>query len=123
MFHSLKLLQQKHETNPDFEKTLKANGENSYCRAVIAEFFPALYLPQLEFYEGWVTDKIRSGDRSPWEYPSCFTDAIKEFQEYFYNEDLETFAPDIPGARKGLKRNLMRLADTIEKIITNGTGK
>ena len=117
MFHSLKLLRSKHETNPDFEKTLKANGENAYCRAVIAEFFPALYLPQLDFYIGWVTDKIKADDRSAWEWPSCFGDAIKEFQEYFYSEALETFAPNIPKARKNLKRTLEQLADNIEKII------
>ena len=49
--------------------------------------------------------------------PSCFGDAIKEFQEYFYSEALETFAPNIPKARKNLKRTLEQLADNIEKII------
>ena len=117
MFHSLKLLNSKHETNPDFEKTLKGNGENGYCRAVIAEFFPALYLPQLEFYAGWVIDKIKADDRTVWEWPPCFGDAIKEYQEHFYAEALEKFAPDIPKARKNLKRTLERLADNIEKII------
>ena len=117
MYESLKQLQAKHETNPDFEKTLKGNGENAYCRGWITEFYPSIYLPQLEFYAGWVTDKIDSDDRTPWERPECFDDALKEFQEYFYCEDLEYFAPDCAKAKKSLKKNLERLAESAAKII------
>ena len=55
MYDALKLLQKKHETNPNFEKTLKGNGENSYCRSYISELFSGIYLKEMKVYADWVS--------------------------------------------------------------------
>jgi hypothetical protein len=117
LYESLKLLQAKHETNPDFEKTLKANSENAYCRSCITEFFPTVYLPQMECYVDYITQKINADDRGPWERPECFDTVLRACQEKFYSEPLANVAPDCAKARKALKKNLERLADNAEKII------
>lgn len=97
MYNSLKLLEQKHETNPDFEKTLKANAENSYCRSCITELFPGIYLPQLKFYADWVSGKLDSGDTSPWRRTAGFDSAIQQIRDEFYNTPLAELAAACAG--------------------------
>ena len=123
LYESLKLLQAKHETNPDFEKTLKANSENAYCRSCITEFFPTVYLPQMECYVDCITQKINADDRGPWERPECFDTVLRACQEKFYSEPLANVAPDCAKARKALKKNLERLADNADKIINLSSAK
>lgn len=48
MYASLKRLESVTDTNPNFEMTLKRNGENFYCRSYIFENVRYLYVPEMK---------------------------------------------------------------------------
>ncbi len=117
MYDALKLMEQKHETNPDFEKTLKGNAENGYCRSYASEMFAGVYLPEMKVYAKWVAEKVRKNDRSVWTRPAEFDAAEKKIQDQFYATPLKQLAPDHAKAFKNLGVTLKKLADIAEKII------
>ena len=117
LYDALKLLEKKHETNPDFEKTLKGNAENTYCRSYISELFSGIYQPEMKVYTEWVTAKINADDRSAWERPAEFDAQEKAIQDKFYETPLKKLAPDHAKAFRNLSATLEKLAETTEKII------
>lgn len=117
LYDALKLLEKKHETNPDFEKTLKGNAENTYCRSYISELFSGIYQPEMKVYTEWVTAKINADDRSAWERPAEFDAQEKAIQDKFYETPLKKLAPDHAKAFRNLSATLEKLAGTTEKII------
>ena len=109
---SFRELRAKHRTNPDFESTLKGNAENNYCRSFIAEFFPALYIPELEACRTiWRDARRRGAD-------PVFADApeIAAIRDAFYSTPLEEFAPDRAAAERELPAALAELADIMTRI-------
>ena len=117
LYDALKLLEKKHETNPDFEKTLKGNAENTYCRSYISELFSGIYQPEMKVYTEWVTAKNNADDRSAWERPAEFDAQEKAIQDKFYETPLKKLAPDHAKAFRNLSATLEKLAGTTEKII------
>lgn len=61
MYDSLLKLRTVADTNPDFEVTLKHNGDNGYCRSYIAEFVRYLYIPECQIFFDAVLDAAESG--------------------------------------------------------------
>ena len=118
MYDSLERLKAKHRTNPDFETTLKANGENNYCRSFVCEFFPMIYLPQFEVMTKFVTEKIAAKDRREWTHPrELFDGERKRIQDEFYATPLKNFAPDHEKARRDLPEVLKKLARAAEQTL------
>ena len=117
LYDALKLLEKKHETYPLFEKTLKGNAENGYCRSYISELFSGVYLPEMEAYTGWAAAKIQADDHTPWEYPEMFEETRKTVRDKFYETPLKDLAPDHAEAFGKLSATLKKLAETTEKII------
>ena len=115
---ALALLQQKHETYPDFEKTLKGNAENNYCRSYISELFRGIYLPEFKVLESWIMDKVKKDDRTPWTPPYEQLDPEKKkIQDKFYETPLKKYAPDHAKAYKALPQTFKKLAAAAEKIV------
>ncbi len=114
---SLKLLEQKHRTNPDFERTLKGNAENGYCRSYISELFRGVYLPEMRVFSEWIAGKIRSGDRSEWRFPADFDAREKAIQDKFYATPLSELAPDHAKAARALSSTLKQLSAAAEQIL------
>lgn len=63
MYASLKRLESVTDTNPDFEVTLKRNGENSYCRSYIFENVRYLYVPEMKIVFEEVKRACRFGEK------------------------------------------------------------
>ncbi len=117
LFDSLKMLEAKHETNPDFEKTLKSNAEAGYCRSYISELFTGIYLPDLKAYSRWINSKINANDRAPLtKIPECEV-WKKEIQEKFHATPLAEMAPDHAVAFRNLPKTLEKLAAEAEKVL------
>lgn len=93
MFASLQQLGSKRPIHPDSADVLKGNAENSYCRSFIAEFYPALYVPEAEFYCRWLQQKLQNEDHAP-AVKEEFQAATAQIREHFYATPLEKFAPD-----------------------------
>ena len=118
MNDALALLQQKHETYPGFEKTLKGNAENNYCRTYASELFHGIYLPELKVLESWINGKLKQNDRTPWVRPDEQFDAEqKKIQDHFYETPLKKFAPDHVKAYKALPQTFKKFAQVAEKIV------
>ena len=112
------LLRKKHKTFPDFEKTLKGNAENFYCRTYASELFHGIYLPEFKMFESWINKKIDGNDLSPLKRPDDFFDSgEKKIQERFYEAPLKIFAPDHKEAFNALPKTFRELAKTASRIV------
>ena len=111
LYASLRALQRKHETNPDFEYTLKGNAENSYCRSFITELFTEIYIPELEICREIFLEAVQKNKRELGGFDDSRFDAVKD---RFYETPLEKMAPDCAGAVKKFPANLKKLADCFE---------
>ncbi len=90
--------------NPAFETTLKRNTDNSYCRSFIAEFFPALYLPEFEEWAAFVqTGKSPEAE-------------MKRIRQRFHATPLKFWKIDCEAARKRLVPNLLALRDLARRV-------
>lgn len=118
LYDSLNLLKEKHQTNPDFERTLKGNAEDFYCRTYASELFKGVYLPEMKVFSEWVTKKIRSGDRSEWRRPEEFEAREKAIQDTFYATPLSKLAPDHAKAVRRLGTTLKELSTVTEQILS-----
>ena len=108
-------MQRKHETNPNFETTLKGNAENGYCRAYITELFDGVYLPEYDICTNYWRNNFKNGIREikmtpedKW-YPHD-----KEFEKNrddFYAKPLSELYIDEAAAKSALADNLRKLAE------------
>ncbi len=117
LYDSLKLLERKHETNPNFEVTLKGNAEHWYCRSYISELFAGVYLPELQGYSEWIKAKLLTNDRSPLSKERAIVDLSNDVQNQFYETPLSELAPDHENALKQLPSTLEKLAQIAEEIV------
>lgn len=107
--HSLKRLENARECNPNFEKTLKANASNGYCRSYIFELFSALYLPEFKVYAKFIQEKTAAGDHTAFVRPDRFDTEQERIAEEFRKTPLRCYAPDTQAARQELPDTLKRL--------------
>ena len=114
LYASLKALQAKHETNPDFEMTLKGNASCSYCRAAIVELYKGLYIHELDAWTAAWRKEIQDNTRRR---PELDVKALlKPIEDKFYDTPLASLAPDVDKAFEDLPANIERLASTLEKL-------
>lgn len=114
---SLKALRAKHETNPDFEYTLKGNLENGYCRTQCAELISNVCIPELMGIVEWFLERINSGNRAPTSDAKESCAAIhKNVVDKFYDEPLANMAPDRARNFDLLPVSIRKLADIIDAI-------
>lgn len=117
MFDALVRLQRCQPTNPNFERTLKNNAENWYCRSFIYELFRMCYIPEHEAVEEAVSGIVRAGDRSFGPQPQSLRDRQAEIRARYREIPLKDIAPDHEAAKKALPATLTALAEIAEKLI------
>ncbi len=115
LYVSLKDLQRKHETNPNFEFTLKGNAENGYCRAYITELFDGIYLPEYDVCTNYWRNNFKNGIREIKLKPEDkWTPVDKEqarCRDDFYAKPLSELYIDSGRSKAELADNLRKLAE------------
>ena len=115
---SLKALQAKHETNPNFEFTLKGNAENGYCRTQIVELVSDIYIPEFSAVADCLTKRIADNDRSPFENLEKELRSIHAaVSDAFYKKPLAEMKPDRDAAFAKLPQSIRKLAQSIKELI------
>ncbi len=115
---SLKALQMKHETNPNFEFTLKGNAENGYCRTQIAELVSDIYIPEFSALADCFAKRIAADDHSPFENLEKELRSIHAtVSDAFYKKPLAEMKPDREAAFAKLPQSIRRLAQSIKELV------
>ena len=115
---SLKTLQAKHETNPNFEFTLKGNAENHYCRTHIAELVSEIYIPEFRALADCLLKRVSGDDRQPFEtLEKDLTDIHTSVSDAFYNKPLAEMKPDTEAAFAKLPQTIRKLKESIEELV------
>ncbi len=107
LFSSLRKLQAVTETNPGFERTLKHNADNGYCRSHAYELARFLYVPEAEIFFSEAKAAARAG-RSP-DFEAIMARA-EENRKLFHATPLEAMDA---GSRPDLRAVLERAAETV----------
>ncbi|MDD3953691.1 MAG: alpha-N-acetylglucosaminidase TIM-barrel domain-containing protein [Lentisphaeria bacterium] len=117
LFTSLQILASNRPIHPDSADILKGNAENSYCRSFIAEFYPALYQPEAEFYCCWLQKKLENEDYTP-ALKGEFQEAAGKIREQFYATPLSDFAPDPHSWQPEMRSKIFReILPNIQKLL------
>ena len=104
----------RHPTNPDFEKTLKGNAENDYCRSFIYELSKEIYEPAFDAFAQWVEERLVRGDRLRLNGTADEQEKLfAAVREAFYAKPLAEMAPDSAHALAELPETLGDAAKTI----------
>jgi hypothetical protein len=111
MYQSLLDLQRKHECNPDFEYTLKGNGENNYCRSYVYEMVKPVYLNEFKITAKSILRHLAAKDRSKYSVSEKDCSQARKVVDSFYATPLADMAPDNRKALKKLPSVLRALAD------------
>ena len=104
----------RHRTNPDFEKTLKGNAENSYCRSFVYELSKEVYEPAFAAFARWAEGRLARGDRSRLNGTAAEQDRLfAAVREAFYAKPLAEMAPCPERALAELPEVLRRAAGAL----------
>ena len=115
---SLKALQSKHETNPNFEFTLKGNAENGYCRSQMTELVSDIYIPEFNAYANCFAKRIAANDHAPFDnLEQEIRDIHASVRDAFYMKPLADMKRDTQAAFANLPQNIRRLAKAIEELV------
>ncbi|MBO4344934.1 MAG: hypothetical protein J5833_04215 [Victivallales bacterium] len=115
---SLKALQAKHETNPNFEFTLKGNAENGYCRSQIVELVSDIYIPEFSAFADCFAKRIAADDHSPFENLKSELNSIHcAVADAFYKKPLAEMKPDRDAAFAKLPQSIRKLAQSIKELV------
>ena len=115
---SLKALQSKHETNPNFEFTLKGNAENGYCRTQAVELVSDIYIPEFRAFADCLLKRISANDTTPFNnLEQTLRDIHASVSDAFYNKPLAEMKPDRKAAFAKLPQTIRHLAKTIEELV------
>jgi len=114
LFSSLERLRSVTETNPDFEKTLKQNAENNYCRSYIYENAVYLYMPEMEILLGEAERAFTAGREM--DYGTVYAQISLNRERYY-----QTPLADMQSVSKNdLSKVLNEAADILEAIDFDG---
>ena len=109
---SLDQLRARHETNPDFEFTLKGNANNSYCRSFIYELARFCYEREFAALADFTERRIAAGNRGAWIGLNNELEALfSPLRDAFFEIPLREMAPDLEKAVARLPETLLNLAD------------
>ena len=117
LYDSLERLKKCQPTNPYFEHTLKANGENNYCRSFIHELFKGSCIPEYEALEAEMRKRILADDRSFGPQPQSLRDIREEIRKNYYETPLKDLTADHAAATAALPDTLRALAEISKKLI------
>jgi len=118
MYESLLLLQKHPQCNPDFEKTLKGNAENGYCRAYIYELVGDIYRPEFALAADIIRQQMAQNNHEQLLNPEeLVKDDLKKIADAFYQKPLQKMAPDIKKALQKLPANLRKISQLSKKLI------
>lgn len=107
MYKSLLRLERVTQTNPNFEKTLKSNGDNEYCRSYIFEFVKYLYVPEAEIFFSEVLKAAQAGTEIRYD---AMKRAAEQNRARFHNTPLCEMDPH---DRQAWENILSQAAETI----------
>lgn len=110
LYGSLNRLREVAETNPHFEKTLKQNAANSYCRSFICENGEYLYRPEMEALFGAVRRALDAEESIDREELHGAMAEIRDRYDRTPLEEMNRFSGANPGEL------LMKGADVIRKM-------
>ncbi len=118
LYESLLLLQKHPQCNPDFEKTLKGNAENGYCRAYIYELVCEIYRPELHLAADFIRRRMQQDNHEQLLFPEeDICPALKQIADEFYRKPLRKMAPDTKKALRKLPDTLRKMSQLSKKII------
>ncbi len=110
MYETLLLLQKHPQCNPNFEKTLKGNAENGYCRAYIYELVGEIYCPEFALAADIIRQRLTQDNHEQLLMPEdALKTKLKQIADRFYQKPLREMAPDT-------KKGLQKLPDTLRKM-------
>ena len=117
LYASLQALQEKHETNPKFETTLKGNAENNYCRTQIRELVSDIYIPVIDAFTDYFAKRFDSGNHAPF---NDLTQPLKELAQpvvdAFYDKPLADMQVDTEEAFENLPETISTMATIIAEL-------
>ena len=117
LYASLQALQEKHETNPNFETTLKGNAENNYCRTQITELVSDIYIPVIDAYTDYFAKRFDSGNHAPFnDLLQPLKDLSKPIVDAFYDTPLEDMQVDTEEAFDQLPQTITKMATIIAEL-------
>jgi len=88
---SLEKLKAEAPVNQHFERTLKDNAVNGYCRSHIYELAQYVYIPEHQIYFDWL-DKFLDGNAPEIDFGAI----VREMREQFLDTPLSDMAPSAP---------------------------
>ena len=98
---SLAKMRASYETNPDFERTLKENGDAPYCRAHVYEPIRRCAEETFRIVESQISSLLDTGDFSGWPGRKDAIDReIDAVHAAFKKRPLSAMAPDVAAAAK-----------------------
>jgi hypothetical protein len=117
LYASLQALQEKHETNPKFETTLKGNAENNYCRTQIRELVSDIYIPVIDAFTDYFAKRFDSGNHAPF---NDLTQPLKGLAQpvvdAFYDKPLADMQVDTEEAFENLPETISTMATIIAEL-------
>ncbi len=117
---ALQELHKRQSTNPDFEKTLKNNANNGYCRSHVYELARYCYEPEFAATTHILETRIRANDRSKWVFSHEQLQEIgAPITQAFHAKPLAEMAPDIATAIVRLPHTLNEMATLIRRLFLN----
>ncbi len=118
LYQSLLRLQKHPECNPNFEKTLKGNAENGYCRAYIYELFREVYRPEYALAADIIRQRLAQKNHAQLLIPEeAIKDKLRKITEQFYEKPLCQMAPDMKKSLPKLPEILRQLAELSKNAI------
>lgn len=103
--------------NPHAEQTLKANAENNYCRTHQYELVEYVYRAELAAYWNWVLNRIKSGDRAPWNMPPELKKQGKIIVDQFYETPLKSMSPTISRNPEKLSEIILQIEKLVIRLL------
>lgn len=108
LYESLCALEHVHKVNPVFEKTLKNNASNNYCRSYIYENARFLYLPEMKLMFDFLKRNINEGNRENLLYMDEYVKKAQKNKELYDGTPLSEMAYRTSRPVVGILRDISR---------------
>ena len=117
LYASLQALQEKHETNPKFEVTLKGNAENNYCRTQITELVSDIYIPVIDAFTDYFAKRFDSDNHAPFnDLQQPLKELAQPIVDAFYEKPLADMQFNTETAFEKLPQTISKMATIIAEL-------
>jgi hypothetical protein len=113
---TLERLKTINKVNPCFEKTLIANGANSYCYSYIYEFFDGFYIPVLRSYSELLNEILNAGEKEKNIDVKLLNDQYAKYRNEIIQRSLKELIPPPPNPER-YQKTLLSLAEMTETLL------